>query len=164
MCDQPYRKAATYIGQYKGGRKPKESRMPRVWFEHLTPVFKGKKIFLALDCAVTVTVLETCEVIKYWLIYIEVIYNGVYLLLSRPSLWSSGQSSWRQIQRSGFDFRRYQIFWEVVGLEWRPLSLVSTIEELLERKNSGSGLETENTAVGIRHADHEAHFIRKSWQ
>jgi hypothetical protein len=28
-----------------------------------------------------------------------------------------------------------------VGLQWDPLSLVSTIEELLERKSSGSGLE-----------------------
>jgi hypothetical protein len=28
-----------------------------------------------------------------------------------------------------------------VGLERGPLSLVSTIEELLERKSSGSGLE-----------------------
>jgi hypothetical protein len=28
-----------------------------------------------------------------------------------------------------------------VGLEWGPLSLVSTIEELLERKSSGSGPE-----------------------
>jgi hypothetical protein len=28
-----------------------------------------------------------------------------------------------------------------VGLEWGPLSLVSTIEELLEIKSSGSGLE-----------------------
>jgi hypothetical protein len=37
--------------------------------------------------------------------------------------------------------RRYQIFWEVVGLERGPLSLMSTIEELLERKCSGSGLE-----------------------
>jgi hypothetical protein len=36
----------------------------------------------------------------------------------------------------------YEIFWEVVGLECGPLSLVSTIEELLERKCSGSGLET----------------------
>jgi hypothetical protein len=36
-----------------------------------------------------------------------------------------------------------------VGLERGPLSLVSTIEELLERKRSGSGLENENTAVGI---------------
>jgi hypothetical protein len=53
-------------------------------------------------------------------------------------LWSSGQSSWLHIQRPGFDSRRYQIFWEVVGLE---LSLVSTIEELLGRKSSGSGLE-----------------------
>jgi hypothetical protein len=32
----------------------------------------------------------------------------------------------------GFDFRRYQIFWVVVGLERGPLSLVSSIEELLE--------------------------------
>jgi hypothetical protein len=42
---------------------------------------------------------------------------------------------------SGFDSRRYQIFLEVVGLEWGPLSLVSTTEKLLERKSSGSGLE-----------------------
>jgi hypothetical protein len=44
-------------------------------------------------------------------------------------------------QMSGFESRRYQIFREVVGLERGPLSLVSTIEELLERKISGSGLE-----------------------
>jgi hypothetical protein len=31
----------------------------------------------------------------------------------------------------GFDSRLYQILWEVVGLERGPLSLVSTIEELL---------------------------------
>jgi hypothetical protein len=35
---------------------------------------------------------------------------------------------------SGFDFRRYQIFWEVVGLERGSLSLVRIIEELLEWK------------------------------
>jgi hypothetical protein len=33
----------------------------------------------------------------------------------------------------GFDSRRYQIFWEVMGLEWGPLSLVRIIEELPER-------------------------------
>jgi hypothetical protein len=58
----------------------------------------------------------------------------------RSPLWSSGQSSWLRIRRSGFDFRRYQIFWVVV-LERGPLSLVSTTEELFERKNSGFGLE-----------------------
>jgi hypothetical protein len=42
----------------------------------------------------------------------------------------------------GFASRRYQIFWEVVGLERGPLSFVSTIEELLGRKSIGSGLES----------------------
>jgi hypothetical protein len=36
-----------------------------------------------------------------------------------------------------------QIFWEVVGLERGPLSLVSAIKELLGRKNSGFGLESQ---------------------
>jgi hypothetical protein len=58
-----------------------------------------------------------------------------------PPLWSSGQSSWPQIQRSGFDFRRYQTFWQVMGLERGALSLVSTTEELVGKKSSGSGLE-----------------------
>jgi hypothetical protein len=40
----------------------------------------------------------------------------------------------------GSDSRRYQIFWEVVGLKRGSLSLVSTTEELLKRKNSGTGL------------------------
>jgi hypothetical protein len=61
--------------------------------------------------------------------------------LIRPPLWSSGQRFWLQIQGPGFDSRRYQIFWEVVDLERGPLSLVSTIEELLEWKINGSGLE-----------------------
>jgi hypothetical protein len=59
----------------------------------------------------------------------------------RPPLWSSGRSSWLQIQGSVLDSRRYQIFWEVLDLERGPLSLVSTIEELLGRKSSGSGLD-----------------------
>jgi hypothetical protein len=32
------------------------------------------------------------------------------VVLARPRLWSSGQSTWLQVQRSGFDFRRYQFF------------------------------------------------------
>jgi hypothetical protein len=58
----------------------------------------------------------------------------------RTPVWSSGESSWLQIQRSEFDSRRYQIFGEVVSLKRGPFSLLSTIEELLERKCSGSGL------------------------
>jgi hypothetical protein len=52
---------------------------------------------------------------------------------------------------------------KVVGLERGALSLVSTTEERLGRKSSGSGLEIENTAVGTRHADHVAPSIRKRW-
>jgi hypothetical protein len=44
-----------------------------------------------------------------------------------------GQSSWLQIPRPGFDSRHYQKK-KVVGLEQGPLSLVSTTEELLDRK------------------------------
>jgi hypothetical protein len=61
-----------------------------------------------------------------------------------PPLSSSGQSSCLQIQRPGFDSRCYQIFWEVVGLERGPHSLMSTIEELLGRKSSGSSLENRD--------------------
>jgi hypothetical protein len=48
-----------------------------------------------------------------------------------------------------------------VGLERGPLSLVSTTEELLDRKVAAPVQTIENTAVGIPHADHVAPFIRK---
>jgi hypothetical protein len=51
-----------------------------------------------------------------------------------------------------------------VGLERGPLSLVSTTEELSDRKVAAPVYKTENTAVGIRPADHEAPSIHKSWQ
>jgi hypothetical protein len=63
---------------------------------------------------------------------------------SGPLLWSRDLSSWLQTQRSGFDSRRYQIFWEVAGLQRGPLSIVSIIEELLERKSSGFGLDNRD--------------------
>jgi hypothetical protein len=74
----------------------------------------------------------------------------------RPPLWSNGQSSWPRVRFPGTTRKK-----KVVGLERGPLSLVSTTEELLERKSSGSGLESENTVVGIRHADHVVPSIRK---
>jgi len=45
----------------------------------------------------------------------------------------------------GFDPRRYQIFWVVVGLERGPISLVRSIEELLEwKKVAAPGLENRD--------------------
>jgi hypothetical protein len=72
-----------------------------------------------------------------------------------------GQSSWLQIRRLGFDSRYYQKK-KVLGLERGPLSLVSTTEELLDRKVAAPVYKTENTAVGIRHADNVAPSIRNS--
>jgi hypothetical protein len=83
---------------------------------------------------------NSCQYLKLWEeIWENNLENSVCWL--GPPLWSSFQSSWLQIQKSGFDSRRYQIFWEAVGLERGSLSLVGTIEELLERKSSGSGIE-----------------------
>jgi hypothetical protein len=52
----------------------------------------------------------------------------------------------------------------VVGLERGPISLVSTTKELLDRKVAAPVYKIQFTAVGIRHADHVAPSIRKSWQ
>jgi hypothetical protein len=61
-----------------------------------------------------------------------------------------------------FDSQDYQIFWEVVRLERDPLSLVSTIEELLGRNSSGFGLENREYGRGDPCADHATTSIRKS--
>jgi hypothetical protein len=42
-----------------------------------------------------------------------------------------------------------------------PPLLVSTIEELLEGKSSGYGLENRDYGLGMRRADHATHL--KSW-
>jgi hypothetical protein len=82
---------------------------------------------------------------KTYIVYIHLhICTYIHVYTFGPPLWSSDQSSWLQIERSGFDSRHYQIFWEVMGLEWGPLSFVSTIEELLCRKSSGSSLENRD--------------------
>jgi hypothetical protein len=65
----------------------------------------------------------------------------------------------------GFDSRRYQIFWEVVGLDRGPLTLVRITVELLEWKSSGSGQENrinDRRGGGIRCVDHATPTIRKS--
>jgi hypothetical protein len=59
-------------------------------------------------------------------------FTKLYSLL-RPPPWSSGQSSWLQIPRPGFDSRHYQKK-KVVVLERGPLIPVSTTEVLLDRK------------------------------
>jgi hypothetical protein len=76
----------------------------------------------------------SCEVrTEFIYVMLEKVDRLCALLVRVPGYRSRGP---------GLDFRSYRIFWEVVGLERGPLSLVSTIEELLERKSSSSGLES----------------------
>jgi hypothetical protein len=91
------------------------------------------------------------------------IYTCVcYVEESRPPLWSSGQSSWLQIQGSGFE--ALPDFWEVVGLERGPLSLASTIEELLERKSNSSGIENwDYVRRDLSHWRRDTPLSEKSW-
>jgi hypothetical protein len=92
-------------------------------------------------------------------------HHQVLRLLWRESSWVPSVFFFPSVipfmRRPGFDSRHYQK--KVVGLERGPLSLVSSTEELLDRKVAAV-YKTENTAVGIRHADHVASSIRKSWQ
>jgi hypothetical protein len=61
------------------------------------------------------------------------------------------------------DSRHYQKK-KAVSLERGPLSLVSTTDELFDREVAAPVQKIENTAEGIRHADHVAPSIRKTWQ
>jgi hypothetical protein len=58
---------------------------------------------------------------------------------------------------SGFDSRRFQIFWEAVGLLRGPLSLVRSTEERLRSR------KPRLTTGRIRCAHHETPSNRKSW-
>jgi hypothetical protein len=68
-----------------------------------------------------------------FMFFSSIFFISSYLYV-RPPLWSSGQSSWLQIQRSGFDSWRYQVFWDVVGLERGPVTLWVQLRSYLEEK------------------------------
>jgi hypothetical protein len=77
-----------------------------------------------------------------------IVLLNITVLTRGPHLWCSGQSFWLQIERSGIDSRRYQIFWEVVDLERGPLS---TTKELLESESGSSGLESRSVSLTTWH-------------
>jgi hypothetical protein len=66
-----------------------------------------------------------------------VMWLWLWLFLDRLCSLLVGVPGYR-FRGPGCDSRGYQIFWEIVDLERGPLSLVSTTEELLGRKSSGS--------------------------
>jgi hypothetical protein len=83
-----------------------------------------------------------CPFCKYWKyldVYIWIIDRLCVLVVRVPGYRSRGP---------GFDSRRYHIFWEVVGLERVPLSLVRITEELFEWKSNGFGQENHINGRG----------------
>jgi hypothetical protein len=97
-------------------------------------------------CREAVRSLGSCWSIAVWQRYARKCKPPVLWLYRntlRPPLWCGllvripGYRS----RYPGFDFRPYQIFWEVVGLERGPFSLGRIIEEVLGRKSSGSDPE-----------------------
>jgi hypothetical protein len=66
-------------------------------------------------------------------------FIGLYDLPG-PPVWSSGQSFWLHIQRSRVRFSALPDLLRSSGLQRGPLSFLNTIEELLGRKSSVSGL------------------------
>jgi hypothetical protein len=93
--------------------------------------------------------------------YFEHFSGNIFNLKSstkrRPPLWSSGQKSWLQVQRSEFDSRRYQTFYENYWV-WNGVYSDSLVQLrfYLEEKVGAPVYKTENTSVGIRCTHHVA--------
>jgi hypothetical protein len=68
------------------------------------------------------------------------------MLTRSPPLWASGQSSWLQIQRSWVRFPALPDFLS------SSLSGTGSTQELLERKSSGSDLESRKYGRGYPHS------------
>ena len=88
------------------------------------------------------TTINTLENVLVYFVYINICNNFkgylyLYLLFAIAIIMDRLCSlvvrvSGYRYRGLGFDSRRYQIFWEVVGMERGPLNLVRSIEELLE--------------------------------
>ena len=75
-----------------------------------------------------------CNLIFLWAVYVELFaVQFVFVFIRGDRLCGLVvRVSGYRYRGLGFDSRRYQIFWVVAGLERGPLSLVRSIEELLE--------------------------------
>jgi hypothetical protein len=82
-------------------------------------------------------------------------------LYTRNTLRS--QNDWLNSHNTTYEYQP-ELYREVPTYQPNGLSLVSTTEELHDRKLAASVKKTDNTALGIRHVDHVAPSIRKSWQ
>jgi hypothetical protein len=94
-------------------------------------------------------------------------WSGILVTISscdRPPLWSSGQSSWLQIQRSRVRFPALQDFLSSSGSGMGSLSPMSTTEELFGRNNCSSSLETRKYSHNTLYPQKSGtNFANKWW-
>jgi hypothetical protein len=129
-------------GREKSGHhRTKESPLTTVW--SLTSVAKTWRRFHGFEgggiqtghlTSLKLSVLAWSQHFCYWILCPHI--DRLCGLLVRVSGYRP--------RGTGFDSRPYHIFWEVGSLERGPLSLVRTIEELLEWKSRGFGLENRD--------------------
>jgi hypothetical protein len=93
---------------------PRERCSPKFFFmfTFFRPTFL--RIYILVFSYVCYTSCPT-HTAQFTTTYIQQLCLSTFIFFSPP--WSSGQSSYLQIQRPGFDSRRFQIFRELVGLE-----------------------------------------------
>jgi hypothetical protein len=98
---------------------------------------------------VPVATVQTDSVLYFWLtgtyrvnLFERIILGCLYI--RRLPLWSSGQSSWLQIEKSRVRFQALPDFVRNSGSGTGPLNLVRITGEALKRGISGSGLENED--------------------
>jgi hypothetical protein len=146
LCWPEYRRGRSHI------KRAESSLMTGIFMTTLWHEFKIDSVHFKLKSG------------KHQSFMLQLSYFDIPGILLGPPLWSSAQSCWLQIQGARVRFPGgTRFFWEVVGLERGPLSLVRIKEELLEWKSSGSwSRKLRLTAVGIRCADHATPI--RSWR
>jgi hypothetical protein len=78
----------------------------------------------------------------------KIVVKYAVLIWHRPPLWSSGQEFLATDPKVRVRFPALPDFVKSSGSGTGPISLMSTTEELLERENSGSGLEIRDYGRG----------------
>jgi hypothetical protein len=145
ICVLPWTSHTKLRGQFSASHivqniKAKLGQVRRCWSVHrsLMATVRGKWGSGRRDLPnLTSTVVLFIAVTSPFYYY----YFYLFMRLELPPLWSVMRLTGCRSRGPGFDFRRYHIFWVVVGLKWGPLILVRINNELLERKISGFGLE-----------------------
>jgi hypothetical protein len=131
---------------------------------------KQKILSLKIWSVVWICMLWICLFIAFWFLSLDLEHKAFvkdFILLQFLNNMAASVVQWSQFLVTDLDVRvRFPAlpdFLEVVLLKWRPLILVSKIEELLGRRNRGSGIESREYGVRIRRTEYATPYNRNTW-